>query len=403
MNIGIFGGSFDPFHVGHRKIVEGALAYKKFDKLLIIPTARPSYKDRRLSPAIYRYLMCSLGFRDLPEVEIVTLELENTERNSYTAETLETLRVMAEENYSEPIHFSLIYGSDALDYFEKWYKPEKILKEAEVFIALRGDDALKQEKYILLAGELMAKLGGKISFFPMEQLELSSTELRNELQDGYIREKAFVPAVAEFLRVNKPYLFSELFEELRPETKLEARRIEMLLWKLMGKPRLLHSQNVALLAMYFASCHKLDIDQAYLAGLLHDACKEFPLDVQYEYAARSGYEGVLYDKTVHGPAASVWISEVLNIRDENILNAVKYHVTARPGMSDLEKLVYIADKTELAREYERLDEIRALARKDINASMRLCLYEVARAMKRKGLPLHDLTKALIEELGGFPD
>lgn len=403
MNIGIFGGSFDPFHIGHRKIVEAALTYKNFDKFLIIPTARPSYKDRSLSPAIYRYLMCVLGFQDLPELEIVTLELENTERNSYTAETLKTLRAMAGENYSEPIHFSLIYGSDALDYFEKWYKPKSILKEADIFIALRGDDALKQEKYTLLARELMAKFGGRISFFPMEQLELSSTELRRELRHGCIREKAFVPAVAEFLSVNKPYLFSDLFEKLRRETKVAARRIEMLLWKLMSKSRLLHSQNVALLAMYFASFHNLDIDQAYLAGLLHDACKEFPLDIQFAYAARSGYEGVLYDKTVHGPAASVWISDVLQIGDENILNAVKYHVTGRPGMSDVEKLVYIADKTELAREYERLDEIRDLARKDINAAMRLCLYEVVLSMERKGLPLHDLTKTLIEELGGFSE
>lgn len=141
----------------------------------------------------------------------------------------------------------------------------------------------------------------------------------------------------------------------------------------LSKKRYTHSLNVADAALKLAEKYGADIEKAYLAGLVHDICKEVPTDEQLAMAQKCR-QGI--DETeqkipaLYHAAAGSWYSEnVLHIHDEDILNAVRYHTTGRAGMSRLEECVYLADLISEDRTYKDVGRMRRLAFEDINGAM----------------------------------
>ncbi|MDO5015702.1 MAG: bis(5'-nucleosyl)-tetraphosphatase (symmetrical) YqeK [Eubacteriales bacterium] len=396
--IAIFGGSFDPFHLGHRKIIEAAQAAKKYDEFIVLPTGTPAYKDRALSPATYRFATTKAGLEGLDGITISTLELESSDEISYTADTLIEIKKLAQRKYGHDFQLYLIYGSDALDSFAYWYKPREILQEAKLQIALRGKDAQQAEHYQAKAEQLMAEFGGKISFFAMPAYELSSSELRLDLVKGKVKDKFYPPATAAFLRENRPYIFAHEYQALPAETHRLFRRYEQAIWFQMSEERRIHSVNVAMFALHLANLYRVDTSTAFLAGLLHDACKHFPYGKQLDFIKESGFDYPVNPSIAHGPASAYWIKKELGVTDPDILNAVCYHTTGRPSMSALEKIVYLSDKLEFGRDYKDLEPIRQVVYQDLDKGLALCVQDVAKALERKGASQHILTMGLIEEL-----
>ena len=141
----------------------------------------------------------------------------------------------------------------------------------------------------------------------------------------------------------------------------------------LSKKRYTHSLNVADAALKLAEKYGADIEKAYLAGLVHDICKEVPTDEQLAMAQKCR-QGI--DETeqkipaLYHAAAGSWYGEnVLHIHDEDILNAVRYHTTGRAGMSRLEECVYLADLISEDRTYKDVGRMRRLAFEDINGAM----------------------------------
>ena len=126
-----------------------------------------------------------------------------------------------------------------------------------------------------------------------------------------------------------------------------------------------HSLNVSKEAARLAGLYGADIKKARVAGLLHDITKEFSNEKQLKIIADGGI--ILSDvekmspKLWHAISASVYIRTELGITDEDIINAVRYHTSARGGMSLLEKVVFLADFTAADRTYEDIDVIRKYA------------------------------------------
>lgn len=141
----------------------------------------------------------------------------------------------------------------------------------------------------------------------------------------------------------------------------------------LSKKRYHHSVCVANEAKTLAKKNNYDEKQAYVAGLIHDVCKEDSTENQLELMSRSKTyiddaersAKVLY----HGIAGSVFIEQELGICDEDIQNAVRYHTVAREGMSTLEKIVYLADLVSEDRTYSDVKKYRKLAHKDLNIAM----------------------------------
>jgi nicotinate-nucleotide adenylyltransferase len=179
--IGIFGGSFNPPHLGHRRLAELALQHLNLHELRIIPTYTSPHKESYLASAAQRLRMVELNFHDLdPRISISKIEIDRSEP-SYT---FQTLKHFAEE---EPYHsWVLVLGSDALDGFEHWQHWESILTICQLAVAPRPD------------GTPQVKVSIPYQLLPSTELPWSSRTIRDELREGR-RPQGLKPEVLSFL------------------------------------------------------------------------------------------------------------------------------------------------------------------------------------------------------------
>ncbi len=141
----------------------------------------------------------------------------------------------------------------------------------------------------------------------------------------------------------------------------------------LSKERYHHSICVANEAKSLAKENDFDEKKAYLAGLVHDVCKEDSTKKQLELMSRCKTyvdDVEMTSKSLyHAIAGSVYIEEKFKITDNDIQNAVRYHTVAREGMSTLEKIVYLADLVSVDRTYSDVKKYRKLAYKNLDIGM----------------------------------
>ncbi len=157
----------------------------------------------------------------------------------------------------------------------------------------------------------------------------------------------------------------------------ELKKYEDTIKELMGCKRFKHSVNVADMCVKLAKKFGVDEDKAYTAGILHDCQKEVDRETMLKEVKDSGFyvDPVELDcfKLWHGIAAAYYIRETLKIEDKDILNAVRFHTVGRANMSQLEKIVYLADMVSEERDYPDVEKYRAAVMKDLNNGMFLSL------------------------------
>ena len=105
-----------------------------------------------------------------------------------------------------------------------------------------------------------------------------------------------------------------------------------------------------------------DVEKARFAGLVHDICKEEPEDVQYTLMMQSAMDVCAEERSAfkvwHGIAGAELLRTKFGVMDMDVLSAVRYHTIARAGMSDLEKIVYLADMISVERDYPDVETMR---------------------------------------------
>ena len=142
---------------------------------------------------------------------------------------------------------------------------------------------------------------------------------------------------------------------------------------MMGKKRYIHSCNVADMCVKLAEIYGEDVKKAYTAGILHDCRKEAEPETQRAEMMASGYyvdpAELASKSTWHGIAAAYYLRTELNIHDEDILNAVRYHTVAHAAMTRLEKIVYLGDLVSAERDYPDVEKYRAYAMRDLDDAM----------------------------------
>ena len=141
----------------------------------------------------------------------------------------------------------------------------------------------------------------------------------------------------------------------------------------LSKKRFTHSLNVADEAIRLAEIFGANKSDAYLAGLLHDICKEIPAEEQKQMVMKS-YRSVTdvereSPPLYHAIAGAWYIENALGIRNEDILNAVRYHTIARAGMSKLDQSIYLADLVSADRTYKDVNKMRRLAHSNLDGAM----------------------------------
>lgn len=153
-----------------------------------------------------------------------------------------------------------------------------------------------------------------------------------------------------------------------------------------------HSLCVADEAVRLAEKYGGDVQKAYLAGLLHDITKN---DSQEQHLHIFNEFGIMLndiernaEKLWHAISGAAYIKYVLNIEDEEIITAVRYHTTARAQMTQLEKLLYLADFTSADRDYDDIDIMRQKVKISLEVALGYALSYTINDLVSRGKPLH---------------
>ncbi|MBA4493077.1 bis(5'-nucleosyl)-tetraphosphatase (symmetrical) YqeK [Paenactinomyces guangxiensis] len=155
-----------------------------------------------------------------------------------------------------------------------------------------------------------------------------------------------------------------------------------------------HTLRVSETAAELARREGVDPDRAEVAGILHDYCKFWETDELVSWIKKCHLpEDLLsYHKELwHAPVGAEVIREELHITDEDILNAVRYHTSGRPGMSKLEKIIFLADYIEPGRRFPGVDEVRELAKTDLDQAVLQAMNNSIVFLIQRGQKVYPLT------------
>lgn len=149
--------------------------------------------------------------------------------------------------------------------------------------------------------------------------------------------------------------------------------------KALPEKRFIHSLGVAEEALRLAVLYGADTGKAYTAGLLHDCAKGIAADRQLEECDRRGLELDEWTRkcppVIHGFLGAVIAEEEYGITDKEILNAIKYHTVGKAGMTLLDKIIYIADMTEINRDFDGVEKLRKAVEKNIDKAIMISIKQ----------------------------
>lgn len=206
MKIGIYGGTFDPPHIGHINACKTFLDSVELDILYVIPVYTPPHKMLKSdTDALTRLEMSKIAFSGLSNKVLVSdLEIKR-EGKSYTADTIRYFK----ENYEDAEIFFLC-GTDMILTMDFWYKPDYIFENATIVYVRRENDELTAEKIAKKCAYYEEKFGAKIIYLQMNTVEASSTEIRNAINDENRLKGLVSPQIYNFIIENGLYLDKEL-------------------------------------------------------------------------------------------------------------------------------------------------------------------------------------------------
>lgn len=171
----------------------------------------------------------------------------------------------------------------------------------------------------------------------------------------------------------------------------------------VSKKRFLHILGVVETAKKLAGIYGADIEKVKISALLHDVCKEMDLAKLKEifskvYRNEFPKEDIENNEILHGPVGAYWVKEILNIKDKEILNAIKYHTVGNKNMGLVEKIVYIADAIEPGRNYPTVEEIRKTTFNNLNEGIILEIKNKDKFLGTIGKKSHRNTLEMKEQL-----
>lgn len=380
MKIGIYGGTFDPPHLGHMDSARAAISILELDELLFLPARQPPHKP--LSPVsaspAERMAMTGLMADGLgPKAQVCDLEYHR-DGKSYTADTLRQLK----ERYPED-ELWLLMGTDMFLTLQDWHEPEVILSLAGV-AAFARTEASSGEVLRIQAEYLQKTFGAKVCTVELPAIrEVSSTEIR----EGR-RWNCLYPPVLGYILMNRLYGTDRDLKHLGDD-ELRACSLSMVKAK-----RIRHILGTEQEAVSLARHWGANVLQARRAAILHDCTKYWSKEEHIRCCARYGVEldplEQEAEKLLHSKTGACMAKYVFGEPDE-VFSAIFYHTTGRADMTLLEKILYMADYMEPNRDFDGVETLRRLAYENLDAAVLLgCEMSIA-DMEERGYVVHQNT------------
>ena len=194
MSTAIFGGTFNPVHMGHVNMVQSAIKQFELNRLVVVPNGNPPHKtDIRITDFSHRYNMLRIAFESVPKVEISDYEA-SADKHSYSLYTMRHFRKI----YGEDTYF--IIGADSLLTIHLWHEYQTLIRENRFIVFRRsGDDKLPE------VASRYAEIGAEIHFSDMPMFDVSSASLRDMLLKGEECTGLISPGVMDYIRQNSLY------------------------------------------------------------------------------------------------------------------------------------------------------------------------------------------------------
>lgn len=195
--IGIFGGLFDPVHIGHLSMARCAVDGGEVNEVIFVPNGQPPHKDGFCASGEHRFNMLKIATGKYDEFSVSDFELD-TSCFHYTVDTMRHFRNMYPD--SEVV---FILGADSLNYVDKWMDAQNLILENTFLVINRHFD---KEYNISDNVNRIKSLGGHVERVDMPFVDISSTQIREAILSGKAAE-SFVPdGVWEYIKDNKLYI-----------------------------------------------------------------------------------------------------------------------------------------------------------------------------------------------------
>ena len=396
MKIGIYGGTFNPPHLGHVTAARAVFDLLRLDRLLVIPAGLPPHKDlpdHSPTPA-QRLEMTRLAVEQMGldgKAEVLDMELSRAGK-SYTSDTLAELK----ERYPDD-ELWLLMGTDMFLTLQAWHAPEEILSLAG--IAAFGRTEADTEELFSVQRDYLYKTYPQARIFTLTipgVIDVSSTELRQKLAAGE-GGALLPPAVYGYI------LRQGLYGTNADLKNLSISQLRPVALSYLKHKRIPHVLGTEQEAIRLAERYGADVEKARVAALLHDCTKK--LDMESQLALCSHY-GIELDeleqvslKLLHSKTGAAVARDVFGV-DEEIYNAIWWHTTGHAGMTLLEKVIYLADYIEPSRDFPGVDKLRSVCYKDLNEGLLLGMEMTIREMTDMGNPVHRATLEARDALKG---
>ena len=387
--IGIYGGTFNPPHVGHIQAAKQAVSTLGLTKLLMIPAYAPPHKavlPSNSPRARQRLEMLRIAAADCPQIEVSDLELKR-EGISYTWETLETVKKLY-----PGAELVLLMGTDMFLTFDTWKNPEKILGEVTLGVFYRGDKgekaaALKQK-------ETLEARGARVVLVHNDVIVISSTQMRRLLAFRCAGE--FLPAgVLDYIREYNLY-------DTRTNWKnLPMDKLEQVVVSLLNPNRVRHVLGCRDTAVALAERWGADVTDAARAGILHDITKA--IDGPLQLTLCDAYGKLLddfskrYPRTLHALTGSMVAQRIFG-ENPAVVSAIESHTTGKANMTLLEKIIYVADYMEPNRDFPGVEKLRELAFTDLDGALKLGLEMTLEHLKAQGAEVSPASRSALDWL-----
>lgn len=372
----VYGGTFNPPHLGHIQAVRSVSNALKPDKILVMPTFLAPHKEMSGdTPAPEeRMELCRLAFGDLPGVEVSDLEMRRAGK-SYTSDTILELKAMYPGD-----ELIFVMGTDMILSLETWHAPEVILENAALAVLLRGapEDGRVPEHI----AHLKRRYGGTITLVEAPVYPASSTDLREELKHAGGRE---LLSDAVYARIIKHRDYG---------AKAELSWLRVRAMELLAPKRVPHVLGCEEEAVRLAKRWGADEYEAAAAGILHDITKKCSIDEQLLLCDKYGMiidtSIIGMDKALHQMTGAAVAYGEFGV-SEAVRDAIRWHTTGRADMSLLEKIIYLADYIEPTRSFDGVETLRKLCYEDIDGAMELGLRMTMDDLASKGVPVLEIS------------